>query len=140
MPYLQRQEVPRRPLTRDLCPVPRATSHGPRVTRHGPPEPMASHVAQPPSAGNEKEASAPAEAATNSPPRAGVPHDERRVCGVNRFGDLVCPTCGAQIITPLGCAVKAGWGRCPRCRHRFRVSSGAADVANALAPRPKGGA
>lgn len=33
------------------------------------------HVAQPPSAGDEEEASASAEAANNSPPRAGVPHE-----------------------------------------------------------------
>ncbi len=42
-------------------------------------DPGGCDVAQPPSAGNPKEASAPAEAATNSPPRAGVPHvDETR--------------------------------------------------------------
>jgi hypothetical protein len=54
---------------------------------------------------------------------------------VNRFGDLVCPYCETNIITPAFCRVVAGRGRCPRCHQVFRVTADAAEYANELAAR-----
>lgn len=51
-------------------------------------------------------------------------------CQVSELGDLICPTCGAHIITPPGFEVVAGWGRCPRCKKPFRVTRANAKTAN----------
>jgi hypothetical protein len=40
----------------------------------------------------------------------------------NLFGDIVCPECGTQIITPPQCQVRPGWGRCPTCKKPFKVT------------------
>lgn len=56
-----------------------------------------------------------------------------RPCRVNRFGDLVCPNCRANFITPWHCDVLAGQSRCPLCKAPFRVTTQAARRANALA-------
>jgi len=49
----------------------------------------------------------------------------------NRFGDVVCPHCRLNIITPAGMVVRAGATRCIRCRGPFRVSDAVATEANA---------
>ncbi len=55
-----------------------------------------------------------------------------RACALpNLWGDLVCPGCGCQIITPPGFDVSPGWGRCPRCHTPFRVGAATAAVCNA---------
>lgn len=51
---------------------------------------------------------------------------------VNRFGDLVCPTCEAVIKTPPDFRVRAGLSQCPLCRKPFQVSESAAAEANDL--------
>ncbi len=48
----------------------------------------------------------------------------------NLFGDLVCPECGTQIVTPPGFAILPGWGRCPRCTKPFRVTGSVARYCN----------
>ena len=53
-----------------------------------------------------------------------------RHCSLGLFGDLVCPACGCQIVTPPTCSVVPGWGRCPRCHQRFRVLAATAKAAN----------
>ncbi|MBM4025634.1 MAG: hypothetical protein FJ280_09535 [Planctomycetes bacterium] len=50
--------------------------------------------------------------------------------GVNRFGDLVCPACRVQHITPAGMLVVPGTGCCALCRAAFRVPPRVARVAN----------
>ena len=51
-------------------------------------------------------------------------------CAVSDFGDLVCPHCTCQIITPPYAMVKPGWGRCPWCHGRFSVDERQAKCAN----------
>jgi uncharacterized Zn finger protein (UPF0148 family) len=50
--------------------------------------------------------------------------------GVDLLGDLVCPNCGALIVTPWGFDVVPGWGRCPACQRRFKVTRRTAEAAN----------
>jgi len=50
--------------------------------------------------------------------------------GVNRFGDLVCPACRVQHITPAGMLVVPGTGCCALCRAAFRVPPRVARLAN----------
>lgn len=52
---------------------------------------------------------------------------------INQFGDLVCPVCKANIITPAGCEVQAGEGQCVRCSSLFTVTEDTAKAANANA-------
>jgi hypothetical protein len=59
--------------------------------------------------------------------------------GVSEFGDLVCPHCRAQIITPAYAMVEPGWGRCPRCRGAFSVDEYSAKCANLRAARVSAG-
>ena len=48
----------------------------------------------------------------------------------NKYGDLVCPHCNANIITPPGCDVVAGIGHCDICQRSFVVSAETAENAN----------
>jgi len=50
--------------------------------------------------------------------------------GVNEFGDLTCPSCQANIITPLSMTVLPGVGSCPLCREEFSVTEDVANKAN----------
>ena len=50
--------------------------------------------------------------------------------GVNEYGDLVCPNCRANIITPYGYDVVPGIGRCSFCEREFTVTQEVADRAN----------
>jgi len=49
---------------------------------------------------------------------------------LNAFGDLLCPSCGAQLITPPGHYVRCGPARCTVCSHEFRVATATARGAN----------
>ncbi|MHC4389218.1 MAG: hypothetical protein ACYS8I_07170 [Planctomycetota bacterium] len=49
---------------------------------------------------------------------------------VNRWGDIICPNCSCNIITPAGCQVVPGVGRCPLCRHKFTLDALLARRAN----------
>ncbi|MBP7053830.1 MAG: hypothetical protein KBE65_22690 [Phycisphaerae bacterium] len=49
---------------------------------------------------------------------------------LNVFGDLVCPSCGAQLLTPPGHYVRSGPARCSICSAEFRVATATARVAN----------
>lgn len=40
---------------------------------------------------------------------------------LNKFSDLVCPNCHANIITPEGRKLKDGIGQCGVCGGEFRV-------------------
>ena len=51
-------------------------------------------------------------------------------CDVSPFGDLICPHCRCQVITPAYAQVIPGWGRSPRCHRRFSVDEHQALVAN----------
>jgi hypothetical protein len=59
-------------------------------------------------------------------PPAGRPPTAR----VNRFGDLVCPHCGVNSVTPLEAIVITGVTRCPACRRRLGVPTRVARLAN----------
>ncbi|RLC75316.1 MAG: hypothetical protein DRI61_15115 [Chloroflexi bacterium] len=48
----------------------------------------------------------------------------------NEYGDLVCPSCGAHIITPGGYEVVEGLGVCTFCRADFYVPKRVAEEAN----------
>ena len=54
------------------------------------------------------------------------------VVGVNRLGDLVCPRCKTNIITPSCMDVIPGTGTCPVCKVEFLVLDTQADEANFL--------
>ena len=41
-------------------------------------------------------------------------------------GDVVCPHCTVQIITPEGMQLVSGVSACPRCRKSFGVTEGVA--------------
>lgn len=49
---------------------------------------------------------------------------------MNPCGDLVCPACGANLITPPGHTLVAGRATCLMCSHPFEVSRRAAKLAN----------
>jgi|GEM_PF-3282164 hypothetical protein len=60
-----------------------------------------------------------------------VSRDRRAPRGrVNAFGDIVCPACGAQLLTPRGCYVRSGPARCSLCSTWFRVATATARAAN----------
>ncbi len=60
-----------------------------------------------------------------------VSRDRRaRRARLNAFGDVICPSCGAQLITPPGHYVRSGPARCPICSAGFRVATGTARAAN----------
>ncbi len=56
---------------------------------------------------------------------------------INERGDLVCPHCGANIITPLGHDVQVGIGLCGICKGEFQVSEEEAKLANERAGKEK---
>jgi len=39
----------------------------------------------------------------------------------NEFGDVICPHCHANLMTPDGCDLITGEADCPMCGKRFRV-------------------
>ena len=49
---------------------------------------------------------------------------------VNERGDLVCPYCKANIITPDVMVLQEGMGQCDFCRESFWVTEEAAKLAN----------
>ncbi len=49
---------------------------------------------------------------------------------LNAFGDLICPACGAQLLTPPGHYVRSGSARCAICSTPFRVTTTTARAAN----------
>jgi Zn-finger nucleic acid-binding protein len=53
----------------------------------------------------------------------------------NLFGDVVCPFCGINLMTPAGYEVRAGDATCPRCGGLLTVSQSLADEANRIAAR-----
>jgi hypothetical protein len=55
---------------------------------------------------------------------------QARRCGVNPFGDLVCPSCGLNIITPWYFDVVPGVGKCVLCATALRVTRRIAKKAN----------
>ncbi len=63
-------------------------------------------------------------------------------CLLNAYGDLVCPHCRWQWVTPPWLYVKAGYGRCSGCHGVFRVTAATAAEANrrAAAADPRIGA
>lgn len=48
----------------------------------------------------------------------------------NSYGDLVCPGCGLNIMTPPACIVVVGEGMCQVCNAPFRVTLEVAEEAN----------
>ena len=59
-----------------------------------------------------------------------IPH-----CRVNCFGDVICPTCTAQLITPASRVLRAGFGSCSICGSSFRVAGRASRRADEQAER-----
>lgn len=53
-----------------------------------------------------------------------------RAAGVNRFGDLTCPACAINLITPAGMLVAPGADYCRACGAAFLVPPRVARVAN----------
>jgi hypothetical protein len=53
--------------------------------------------------------------------------------GTNLFGDIVCPHCGLNMVTPAGMVVTSGCAPCLRCGRLFTVSASLAAAANARA-------
>ena len=53
--------------------------------------------------------------------------------GTNLFGDIVCPCCGLNMMTPAGMVVTSGCAPCLRCGRLFTVSTSLAAEANARA-------
>lgn len=51
-------------------------------------------------------------------------------CLLNAYGDLVCPHCRVQWVTPPWLYVRPGYGRCSGCHGIFRVTSATAAEAN----------
>lgn len=51
---------------------------------------------------------------------------------VNVYGDLICPKCKINIITPAGATVMAGIGHCPMCHIAFEVSEKQTKLANEI--------
>ena len=54
---------------------------------------------------------------------------------INEYGDVVCPNCKANILTPPKMQLKAGNGKCSRCSYVYEVSQEVADLGNKLANR-----
>lgn len=51
---------------------------------------------------------------------------------VNEFGDVVCPHCRVNIITPSGKKLVCGVALCLRCRKSFEVTKDIADEAEII--------
>ncbi len=49
---------------------------------------------------------------------------------VSSSGDLVCPYCATNTITPPGYLIQPGKGKCDLCNEEFSVTAGAAELAN----------
>ena len=48
---------------------------------------------------------------------------------INKFGDIICPHCQLQMITPAGMYIKQGQGKCISCGKNFTVSEEKAKLA-----------
>lgn len=48
----------------------------------------------------------------------------------NEYGDVVCPHCSANIITPLNCKLQAGDTECPFCHDTFHLDATTANKGN----------
>ncbi len=46
----------------------------------------------------------------------------------NKFGDIICPECSANIITPPSKRVVSGVGECPYCQGEFIVKGDKKEV------------
>ena len=46
---------------------------------------------------------------------------KHKIAKINEFGDVVCPTCGMNIIIPEGMELRTGTGKCNACGKNFRV-------------------
>lgn len=51
---------------------------------------------------------------------------------LNEFGDVVCPHCRVNIITPAGYKLVCGVAACLRCRQSFEVSEAIAEEAETI--------
>jgi hypothetical protein len=63
------------------------------------------------------------------------PPDERQasikfIAEVTPYGDLVCPSCSCQIVTPERFVLKEGRGWCPLCKKEFLLGKETAELAN----------
>jgi len=54
------------------------------------------------------------------------------ICSTNSLGDIVCPSCGLNIIIPFGSVITDGVGACPICEGPFTVDPETATQANAI--------
>lgn len=54
---------------------------------------------------------------------------------VGEYGDLRCPNCRANILTPPGMQTKPGIGKCSNCKNEFHVTRKIADLANKIYDR-----
>lgn len=51
---------------------------------------------------------------------------------VNEFGDIVCPNCTANILTPTRLKLKIGIGKCSRCSQEYKITQEVANLGNKL--------
>jgi len=51
---------------------------------------------------------------------------------INKYGDIVCPNCSLNIITPVGAILKEGRAKCPKCNNQFKVTKPLAELANEI--------
>lgn len=54
---------------------------------------------------------------------------------LNKYGDILCPFCGLNIITPYGAILAPGIGKCPICGRHFEVTEKLTEQTNALPER-----
>lgn len=52
---------------------------------------------------------------------------------VNEIGDLVCPNCTANILTPPTKKIEPGIGKCSRCSKEFKITREVANLGNRIA-------
>jgi hypothetical protein len=63
-----------------------------------------------------------------------IPMDEIKVAKINEWGDVECPTCGCEILTPPGYDLVPGVGQCPFCQNEFRITELESFLANVRFP------
>jgi len=52
------------------------------------------------------------------------------IANIGPYGDLICPSCEANILTPPGLRLRSGKGKCSNCKLIFIVTQEIADKAN----------